>query len=154
MKREKIAPSDSAGIIPLALTKEGWQVFLVQYREYEQYWGCPKGHIESDETPEQAARRELTEETGLEVVTLLQKEPILEEFYWLKNEARLLKRIYFFVAQVSGTVRLQKDELNSGGWFFLPQAIEQVIHPEGKATLRKVEQIITEVQSSKETRYG
>lgn len=34
--------------------------------EYPGHWGIPAGHMEKDETPEQAARRESKEETGYE----------------------------------------------------------------------------------------
>lgn len=134
--------SDSSGIVPLSKIDGEWEVFLINHREFEQYWGCPKGHLEPNENPELAARRELKEETGLEVKRLLQKEPLLEEFYWFKNNQCLLKRILFYVAEVEGNVDLQADEIAGGQWFSLPQAIQKVAHPEGKETLKQVQEIL------------
>ena len=133
---------DSSGIIPFSKIDGEWKVFLIQYRGYEQYWGCPKGHLEPNETHEEAARRELKEETGLEVVHLLQKEPILEEFYWLKGNERRLKRTLFFIAEVEGEINLQNEEIVDGQWFSLTEAIAKVVHPEGKATLKQAEKLL------------
>ncbi len=133
---------DSAGIIPLSKEKDGWKVFLIQYRGYEQFWGCPKGRIEPKETSIQAAQRELFEETGLTVKTFFKNEPLLEEFYWFKKDEKCLKRILFYIAEVEGKVELQKEEIVNGQWFTLLEAIEKMAHLEGKEVLRRVEFIL------------
>lgn len=132
----------SCGIVPLLKSAGEWKVFLIQHRNFEQYWTCPKGHIEAGETPEIAAIRELNEETGLEVCRFLQQEPLLEEFYWLNNGVRQFKRVLFFVAEVKGKVSLQNQEISNGEWVPLSQAVLRIAHPEGKETLRRVEQIV------------
>ncbi len=134
--------SISCGIIPLSKKSGEWKVFLIHHRGYEQYWSCPKGHLESNETNQEAARRELKEETGLNVLAFLNKAPLLEEFYWFKGNERVLKRVLFFVCEVEGEIHLQNEEIAGGEWFSLPQAVEQVKHPEGKATIRQAEHIL------------
>jgi 8-oxo-dGTP pyrophosphatase MutT (NUDIX family) len=52
----------SAGVIPLRRTPEGWRMLVL--RAYKN-WDFPKGVVEPDEEPLDAARREATEETGL-----------------------------------------------------------------------------------------
>lgn len=136
--------SNASGIIPLRRESGEWKVFLIHHLHYEQFWGCPKGHVEPNETPEQAALRELEEETGLQIERFLHKDPLLEEFYWFRNDEKLLKRVLFFVAEVKGEVQLQKEEIAGGQWFALPDAIQKVAHPEGKATLKQVELILSE----------
>jgi 8-oxo-dGTP pyrophosphatase MutT (NUDIX family) len=133
---------DSSGIIPLTKRSGEWRVFLIQYRGYEQFWGCPKGHLESKETHKEAARRELKEETNLEVLRFINEKPILEEFHWVKNGKRRHKRVLFYLAEVVGDVCLQKEEIVGGEWLSLPEAIEKVAHQEGKATLRKAQRLI------------
>ena len=132
----------SSGIIPLCKKNGQWNVFLVQYQGYEHYWGCPKGHLLPNETHKEAAIRELQEETGLQIKLFLKEDPLLEEFYWVKNGERLLKRVLFFVAEVEGKICLQKEEIIDGQWLTLPAAIEKVVHAEGKTTLKKVEQFL------------
>jgi bis(5'-nucleosidyl)-tetraphosphatase len=139
----KIDRIDSSGIIPLLKENGEWKVFLIQYRGYKQFWGCPKGHLEGNESYEQAARRELKEETGLEIHRFLHNEPLLEEFHWFKSGERRLKRVLFYLAEVSGDVCLQKEEITDGHWFSLPEAIQKVAHPEGKATLIQTQKLLS-----------
>ena len=52
----------SAGIVPVCDTQQGWMFLLL--RSYN-YWDFPKGEVETDEDPFQAALREMREETGI-----------------------------------------------------------------------------------------
>ncbi|MCG2710763.1 MAG: NUDIX domain-containing protein [Candidatus Omnitrophica bacterium] len=44
----------------------GTVLFLIIYSARNKLWGFPKGHIEPNETEQEAALREITEETGLQ----------------------------------------------------------------------------------------
>lgn len=48
------------------------QVLLLFHKKFNK-WLPPGGHVEQDETPPQAARREVKEETGLEIEFILQE---------------------------------------------------------------------------------
>ncbi len=58
----------SFGIIPIALGQDGEHVFLI-LRAYT-HWDFPKGGADEGETPLQAAKREMVEETGIEQFVL------------------------------------------------------------------------------------
>lgn len=58
------APRDKTWSFALVLLRRGDEVLLVHDRFRDQ-WELPGGSREGDETPEQAARRELLEETGV-----------------------------------------------------------------------------------------
>lgn len=137
MRRE-----ESFGIVPLMKKGEVWEVFLIQHRG-GRYWGFPKGHAEPNETPLEAASRELKEETHLDCVRLLQKEPLHEQYWFQMEGKRVFKKVTYFIAEVSGTVELQKTEINDGIWIPLSEAINQVTHPEGKAILAEVIQLLS-----------
>ena len=84
--------------IPIALVAaiRGGRVLVARRREDAEHlpaaWEFPGGKIEDDETPEQAARRELAEETGLTAATL---EPLTTAVFDYPD--RLL-RFHAFVA--------------------------------------------------------
>jgi len=136
MRRE-----ESFGIIPLRKVEGGWEVFLIQHRGGG-YWGFPKGHGEANETPFEAASRELKEETHLDCDRLLREEPLKEQYWFQIEGQRVFKQVVYFVAEVSGTVELQKQEINDGKWVRLPEAIDHVTHAEGKAILAEAIKIL------------
>ncbi len=135
---------ESFGVIPLSQVNGCWEVFLIQHR-HGRYWGFPKGHAEADENYEAAARRELKEETNLEVVRFLQTEPLMEQYQFNLEGRRIHKRVFYFVALVSGDVILQQKEISDGIWLPMMKAMQQVTHPEGKAILSQVEKILAKL---------
>ena len=58
----------SAGGVVFRCTPAGPRYLLI----HDAYgnWGFPKGHLDGDESPEDAARREIAEETGLDDLVL------------------------------------------------------------------------------------
>jgi 8-oxo-dGTP pyrophosphatase MutT (NUDIX family) len=73
-------------------------------------WGFPKGHLKHGETPEQAARREVGEETGLDNLTL--RAPIaLVDWHFRADGRPVHKYCHFFLFESGeGAVRPQLDE--------------------------------------------
>jgi 8-oxo-dGTP pyrophosphatase MutT (NUDIX family) len=133
---------ESFGVIPLNRKAGHWEVFLIQHT-HARYWGFPKGHAESNETAEQAAFRELKEETNLDLVRYLQPEPLTEQYQFLLDGKRIYKKVHYFIAEVGGTVILQKEEVQKGIWVPFPEAIDKVTHKEGKTILLQVEKILS-----------
>ncbi len=132
---------ESFGIIPMSKKKGSWEVFLIQHRSGG-YWGFPKGHAEPNEVPFAAALRELKEETNLDCAKLLWEKSLQEEYYFQFEGERIFKKVRYYIAEVSGIVKLQKGEINSGIWLPFSQAIDKVTHQEGKTILREVAKIL------------
>ncbi|MBI5272452.1 MAG: NUDIX domain-containing protein [Chlamydiia bacterium] len=137
MKRE-----ESFGVVPLSQKMGVWEVFLIQHKR-GRYWGFPKGHAEGDESPLDTAFRELKEETNLDFVRLLHEEPFTEQYQFLVEGEKVFKQVLYFLAEVSGSVRLQAAEIQSGQWLALPDAIQQITHAEGKTILAEVAKILS-----------
>lgn len=126
----------SFGIIPLQCAENGiWEVFLVQHKKG--YWSLPKGHQEGLESPIDTAKRELTEETGLVVEKVLLDQPLLEHYSFSREGKQINKTVGYFLALVTGEIRIQKEELKSGRWVHLLVAEDEMTYPEGKELIRK-----------------
>lgn len=67
-------PSVTADVVLLAYREQDLQVLLIRRKKwpYQDYWALPGGFVEMSESLEQAARRELREETGVNDVYLEQ----------------------------------------------------------------------------------
>ncbi|MEY4491960.1 MAG: hypothetical protein RL085_371 [Actinomycetota bacterium] len=103
-------------------------------------WCVPKGHPEGDETIEQAAVREIAEETGLEVDILEHLGDIRYEFQ--TPEKTVVKTVHHFLMQQTGgelTVENDPDqEAVDVRWFSLDELEKQLTHENEKRLARKV----------------
>ena len=90
-----LTQDDYVGVF--AVTTDGFVPLVRQYRPaVEEYtWEFPAGTVDASETPEEAARRELVEETGLQVDQL-----VSVGRYWA-DTGRLQVRSHAFFARVS-----------------------------------------------------
>jgi 8-oxo-dGTP pyrophosphatase MutT (NUDIX family) len=90
-------------------------------------WQLPKGIIEPGEAPEVAAKREVSEETGLlgELVRTLDK---IEYWYvWTHGgeRARIHKLVYFYLFRyVSGSTNDHDHEVDDARWLPLDEALK------------------------------
>ncbi len=113
----------SAGGVLARPTADSWEVCLVRAGEY---WGFPKGHIESGETPEQAALREISEECGLplEALTMAARLPPSEYVY--RRAGRLTFKLVeqFLVTAPAGVqITPQPGEIDEAEWLTIEEAV-------------------------------
>ncbi|MBN1915102.1 MAG: NUDIX domain-containing protein [Parachlamydiales bacterium] len=127
----------SYGIVPVRKIEERWEVFLVCHAQ-GRYWSFPKGHSEEGEEPLQAAKRELFEETNLSVVQVFDLSPFVEEYDFLRNQKEAHKTVFYFLASVEGTVRLQRKEILDGRWFSLTETKETITYQGSQEIFSKV----------------
>lgn len=88
----------------------------------------PKGHPDGDETPQQAALREVREETGVEASV---RAPLDEVRYWYQRDGRrIAKRVKFFLLDhVSGDPEAHSDaEIEQARWMALDQAAGELTY--------------------------
>ncbi len=128
---------ESHGVIPLKWEDGDWQVLLILHKQGS-HWGFPKGRADGEELSMQAATRELKEETGLDITEFLSDQPIIEHYYFYKSQERVLKVVNYFIAMVSGELKLQEAEIRDAKWLPLSSAAGQLTFKEAKAICQKV----------------
>ena len=112
-------------------------------------WGFPKGHEETGESAEQAARREIQEETGLTVLALHAALPALE---WTFSSGRTLvhKRCNFFLFECAvGQARPQRDEgITRCVWLSHRDAMQKLTFPNISELLEKATAVVGRLSQS------
>lgn len=128
---------ESFGIVPL-MQKDGiWRVFLILHKAGH-HWSFPKGRASPGETPLDTAKRELKEETGLDVVSLLRETPFTENYLFKRRGKMTSKKVEYFPAVVSGEPRLQPEEIREGRWFDLKTALQVLTFAEARAICQEI----------------
>ena len=99
-------------------------------------WSLPKGHIEEGETPEQAAIREVQEETGIE--SEIARELGVIDFWFMAGGNRIHKTVHHYLfKEVGGRLAPQITEVDDVGWFPLSEIIELLAYPDEKKLIAK-----------------
>jgi 8-oxo-dGTP pyrophosphatase MutT (NUDIX family) len=103
-------------------------------------WQLPKGLVDSGETPEVAALREVREEAGVEA-TVVEKLETAEYWYQATDagkRVRYHKFVHFFLMEyVSGDVADHDREVNEASWLEIGKAIELIAFKSERAVLEK-----------------
>jgi 8-oxo-dGTP pyrophosphatase MutT (NUDIX family) len=92
-------------------------------------WSLPKGHIEVGETAEQAAVREVEEETGIAGEILAELGTI--DFWFVADGRRVHKTVrHYLLRRVGGELSDADVEVTEVAWVPLPDIAAQLAYPD------------------------
>jgi 8-oxo-dGTP pyrophosphatase MutT (NUDIX family) len=111
--------------------------FLLIRDPYE-HWGFPKGHLEGEETPAEAAMRESMEETGL--TDLLLHGPIRIIDWHFRFKGRYIHKFcHFFLVESPGAevVPQQEEGITDHRWLPLDGALDLLSYDNARGVLKR-----------------
>jgi len=126
----------AAGGIPYRGDGNQLEVLLVHRPRYLD-WTFPKGKLEHGETDEDAARREVEEETGLEV----ELGPELESTTYTDSKLREKTVRYWAMKPVAGEAAA-RNEVDEVEWLSPDRAAERLTYERDLDVLRSLEQAL------------
>jgi 8-oxo-dGTP pyrophosphatase MutT (NUDIX family) len=137
----------SAGGVVVRPVGDALMVLLI--RDPYRKWGLPKGHIEEDETGEQAAYREVMEETGLTEVTV---GPELGTIDWhFRFRGKLIHKYcqFFLMATEDGATCPELEEgITECVWIPMREALRKVSYDNAREMIRIASAMLEDRSSS------
>lgn len=109
--------------------------FLLISTKHGEVWTLPKGLIERDESSEEAAIREIKEETGIEGKII---DHLGKTSYWFNfdNERYFKTVTYFLVEYVKGEIN-PDFEVDTASWFSYDEALRRLKYKSDIEMLKK-----------------
>lgn len=108
--------------------KQGWHRFF------------PKGHVESAESEEQTASREIYEELWLQIDFIAD---FRESFSYIDHTKPVEKTVVFFLGEVKSSNIIPSDELQDFERLHYQSALERLTHNNSKKALTKAYTFLT-----------
>ena len=143
MKRPVTRRQIAAGGIVYRRADPEPEVVLVRVqRGSEECWVLPKGLLAKGASPQEAAQREVREETGLLATVQSDFEPVDLWYVWPPGQrrVRIHKTIHHFLMRfVAGDTQLHDQEVEEARWFPLSEATALARYASDRRLLEQVE---------------
>ena len=119
----------SGGVVYRRTEDGGLEILLAARRTLKGNiaWGLAKGHIEEGESPEDAATREVREETGWDAD--IEASLGLTKYFYVWENIRIRKTVHFFLMRATqGDPADRDDEMEEIRWFPLDRALKRAAY--------------------------
>jgi ADP-ribose pyrophosphatase YjhB (NUDIX family) len=104
-------------------------------------WSLPKGHVEDGETPEQAAVREVEEETGIRGTVVAPLGTI--DFWFVADQRRVHKTVHHFLLEAAGGELSDADiEVVEVAWIPLSEVSDRLAYADERRLLERVADLL------------
>ena len=107
-------------------------------------WSLPKGHIELGETAEEAAVREVEEETGIIGRVVAPLGTI--DFWFVAEDRRVHKTVHHFLMRALGGELSDSDvEVSEVAWVPLSELESRLAYADERRLIRRAAQLLEEI---------
>jgi 8-oxo-dGTP pyrophosphatase MutT (NUDIX family) len=140
-KRRPELEVSAGGIVFRRVPGESARYLLI--RDSYNNWGFPKGHLEGDESPAEAALRETAEETGLGKLVLQGPIRVIDWHFRFRGR-HIHKYCHFFLFESpEGEVCPQVDEgITACQWRPLGEALELLSYDNARGVLKRAGEMV------------
>jgi bis(5'-nucleosidyl)-tetraphosphatase len=101
------------------------------------HWDFAKGNIEQGENESQAARREIREETGIEIAHFLEGFQGKVEYYYRREERLVQKEVVFFLARSDSQRVVLSNEHIGYSWCDFNNSLAKLTYKSAKDILKR-----------------
>ncbi|MGH8824762.1 MAG: NUDIX hydrolase [Jiangellaceae bacterium] len=110
-------------------------------------WVLPKGHVEPGETAEQAAVREVREETGLHARIVSALGPV--EYWFVADGRRVHKTVHHYLLEATGgTLGTEDGEVSEVAWVPLDELVDRLRHASERRLLVRLPDLLREANAT------
>lgn len=103
------------------------------------HWSFPKGHVEGDETEVETAKREIMEETGIDVIL----DPTFREIVTYSPKKDTQKNVVYFIAKAKNTDYVpQEEEIADIRWVEIGRAGQVLSYENDRSIVNKAKKFI------------
>lgn len=106
-------------------------------------WGLPKGHLKSGEGAEQAALREVGEETGLEDLVLGPKLGTID--WYFRNGSRIVHKFcafYLMHSEIGEPVPEEAEGITACVWLPISEAEARISYDNAREVVRAAREVV------------
>ena len=148
-----MSKEQSAGAVIFCIKNKQPYYLLLHYptgnRTKKEYWDFPKGHLEKGETEQQAATREIQEETGLHKVVFAPEFQERIQYYFRVEGKTIFKTVVFFLVCTKN--KKVKISFEHEGFVWLPfkQAMKKLKFANARRILTKAHHFLNKQKQNR-----
>jgi 8-oxo-dGTP pyrophosphatase MutT (NUDIX family) len=146
MKFKKKTKSEisSGGVVfkKLKMKNEKLKIKILLIKDSYGRWALPKGKIEKGEKPEEAALREIQEETGLTDLKIIEHLGQIKYFYQFRGQP-IFKIVYNFLIETRQEKLKPNYEIQGAKWLEPEDALKTIAYKNTKEILEKAVKLLT-----------
>lgn len=115
-------------------------------------WGFPKGHLDEGESPLEAARREVAEETGLADLVLHGELGVIDWYFRARGDL-IHKHCHLYLFECSGgeVVPQAEEGITACTWYALEEALRSTTYENSRTVLQSAARMVGTLDAERET---